>query len=272
MNWAYIIFAGYTGVVVAIVLRLFKKGWLNKVSVLVIALIAIISWGLFDTRYLNPRGLGLSGQTEEQKFDAAFSALPVYPVLQEHAPQLLAQLREKAVVMRKEGKSPQQIIDAIRPDIISFQIQSLQSAPDANAVAFMQITMQQAALIQRKSDDSCFRFLFPEVKGGINPVPLLPKNVMQRSLNVEAEMVRAAYGAEKHRVTDAERQLALRAMQPITRKLYTQYGSDLFLMAKPEKAVGKEKMTCNIIQDLWREVLLLPEDRAASIIRLSMAE
>lgn len=41
-------------------------------------------------------------------------------------------------------------------------------------------------------------------------------------------------------------------------------------MAEPEKAMGKEGLVCNMVQDLWRNVLLLPQPKAAAIIRLSL--
>ena len=71
-------------------------------------------------------------------------------------------------------------------------------------------------------------------------------------------------------VTDAERQRAQQEVQPILQKLTDHYGSDFSLMATPQQAVGKEQQVCNIVQDLWRQVLQLPDDRAAGIIRLSM--
>jgi hypothetical protein len=39
----------------------------------------------------------------------------------------------------------------------------------------------------------------------------------------------------------------------------------------PRKGVGKEKVACDIVQDLWRNVLTLPQDQAAGMIRLIMA-
>lgn len=41
----------------------------------------------------------------------------------------------------------------------------LQNAPDANVVNYMTINMEQTAAIQKVSDDACFRFLYPGVKG-----------------------------------------------------------------------------------------------------------
>jgi hypothetical protein len=39
-------------------------------------------------------------------------------------------------------------------------------------------------------------------------------------------------------------------------------------MADPSKGVGKEKVACEMVQDLWSQVLKLPTARAAGVIRL----
>ncbi|YCI82077.1 topoisomerase II [Enterobacteriaceae bacterium] len=269
MNWTHIILAGYVGAVIAMLVALMrKKGWVSKAGAVALALAAIVVWNVVDVHYFMPRQD--AQQTEAQKFDAAFEKLPIYSVLNEQDPQFMAHLRDRALAMRKEGKPEQQIIDAIQPEIMSLQIKRLQAAPDANVVAFMQANMQQTALMQKQSDDACFRFLFPEVKGGVNAARLLPQDVTRHRMEVDAEMMRAAWGANKHTVTDAERQRAQQDVQPILQKLTDHYGSDFSLMATPQQAVGKEQQVCNIVQDLWRQVLQLPDDRAAGIIRLSM--
>lgn len=271
MNWTHIIVAGYAGAVIALLVTLLrKKGWVSKAGAVVLALAAIALWNVLDARYFMPQRQSVQTQSEAERFDAAFAKLPIYGVLKEQEPQFMAQLRDHSLAMHKEGKSEQQIIDAIQPEIMTLQIKRLQSAPDANVVAFMQANMQQTALVQKESDDACFRFLFPGVKGGINAARLLPQDVTLHRMEVDAQMMRAAWGETKHTVTEAERQRAQRDVQPILQKLTDRYGSDFSLMATPQQAIGKEQRVCNIVQDLWREVLQLPADRAAGIIRLSM--
>lgn len=271
MNWTHVLLAGYVGIVIAaLVGMLRKKGRVSKVGAVVLIVAAIAAWNLFDDYYLMPKERGVQMQTEEQQFDEAFASLPVYSVIKEQEPQFMAQLRERALTMRKEGKSEQQVIDAIQPSIMALQMKRLQVAPDANVVAFMQANMQQTSQMQNVSDDACFRFLYPGVKGGVNAARLLPQDVTRHRMDVDAAMMRAAWGATKHTVTDAERQQAQRDVQPIVQNLARAYGDDFSLMATPQQAIGKEKRVCNLVQDLWRQVLALPADRAAGIIRLSM--
>ena len=272
MNWTHVILAGYVGAVIAIVVGIFrKKGWIGKTSAVVIALLAIAVWNIIDVKYLIPRNSATQQMTQAQRFDQAMERLPLYQIIREQEPEAWSRIREQALAMQKAGETEQHVIDAIQPQILTIEMARLQTAPDANVVAFMQANMQQTAMIQKQSDDACFRFLFPAVKGGINAAKLLPAEVTQHRLDVDADMMRAAYGPNKHQVTPQERQQALQDIQPVVRKLAQQYGQDIALMNDPRNAIGKEGVVCNITQDLWRQVLLMPANRAAGIIRYSVS-
>jgi hypothetical protein len=36
--------------------------------------------------------------------------------------------------------------------------------------------------------------------------------------------------------------------------------------------VGKEKLSCDMVQEMWAKVLKLPEKQAAGVIRLAVSE
>ncbi|MCT4715060.1 topoisomerase II [Enterobacteriaceae bacterium H18W14] len=271
MNWTHVILAGYIGAVIAVVVGFArKKGWIGKVAALVIAAVAIVAWNIIDVKYLIPRDGKASMQAQVSQMDEAFNKMPVYQVMKEHQPALFESVRQRSLTMHKEGKTEQEIIDAIQPQILAFQMKQLQNAADANVVAYMQINMQQTAMVQKASDDECFRFLFPAVKGGINAVRIIPREVTMRRMEVDADMLRSAFGPDKHTVTAEEREQAQRDIQPIVQQLVKQYGQDIQLMEDPRQAIGKEAVACNLVQDLWRNVMLLPPQKAAAIIRLSV--
>lgn len=173
--------------------------------------------------------------------------------------------------MQKEGDSEQHIIDVIQPQILRLQMSRLQNAPDANVVDYMRANMEQTAAIQKVSDDACFRFLYPDVKGGINPLRVLDKPMMERRMQADADMMRAAYGQNKHTVTPQERETAVADVRPIMKALAAKYGEDIQLLQTPDQAVGKEKVSCDMVQEMWAKVLKLPENHAAGVIRLAVS-
>lgn len=234
-------------------------------------MVAIVAWNLFDVHYLIPRESPDYGLTDAQKFENAMLAMPVYQVLKEQEPALWQNILNRATQLKEAGKSEQQIIDAIQPQILQVQMARLQQAPDANVIEYMKINLEQIAAVAKVGDDECFRFLFPAVKGGINPVRIIPRELMNRRMASDMSMMHAAYGPNKHTVTAQEKQLALQDLQSIGPGLVQRFGPDIQIMADPSKGVGKEKVACEMVQDLWSQVLKLPTARAAGVIRLMLS-
>ena len=272
MNWTHVILAGYIGAVLAAVVGLFrKKGWVGKASGAAIFVVAIVAWNLFDVHYLIPRESPEYGMSEEQKFESAMLKMPTFQVIKEQEPAFWENIRGQAVQMKEAGKSEQQVIDAIQPQVLQLQMARLQQAPDVNVVEYMKINLEQMAAVEKAGADECFRFLFPAVKGGINPVHLISRDILERRMESDARMMRAAYGPDKHTVTAQEKHQALLDMQSLGPTLMQRYGQDLEIMSDPSKGVGKEKIACDLVQSFWSQVVALPTANAAGVIRLAVS-
>jgi hypothetical protein len=101
---------------------------------------------------------------------------------------------------------------------------------------------------------------------------VLPKEMLTYRATVDAEMMRSAYGAGKHTATPQEQERAQQDLQPVAEKLMQKYGADVAILSEPQKGVGKEKLTCDMVEELWSNVLALPADKAAGIVRFMMAQ
>lgn len=235
-----------------------KKG--VRIAIAVVVGIAAGSWFFRD-----------NAPTPEQ-LDAAFSNMPSWQVIKEQEPAFRSKIQDQVLAMNKAGKTEQEIIDTIQPQILNLQMARLQTAPDANVVEYMKLNIEQIAAMQKLSDDNCFRFVYPEVKGGVNPMRLLDKELMQRRMQADATMMRAAVGPNKHTVTPQEITRAETDVVPIIQKLTVKYGDDIELLQSPAKGKGKEKLSCDLVQDLWNDVLALPEPQAAGLIRYSVSD
>ncbi|AXF60796.1 topoisomerase II [Leclercia sp. W6] len=240
-----------------------RRAWTPIVAVAVISA-AVAFWVYYDKQRLQ--------NTPDHRLDTTLNAMPSWQVLKEQDPRFVTRIREQILTMQKAGDSEQDIIDVVQPQILSLQMSRLQYAPDANAVAYMKINMEQTAAIQKVSDDACFRFLFPGVKGGVNPMRVLDKDMMQRRMQADAEMMRAGWSNDRHTVTPEEHAAAVEDVRPIMQELTVQYGKDIQLLVMPENAVGKEKLTCEMVQAMWGKVLKLPEQKAARVIRMAVTE
>ena len=240
-----------------------RRAW-TRIAVVAIISAAVAFWVYYDKQRLQI--------TPEHRLDTTLNAMPSWQVLKEQDPQFVTRIREQILTLHKAGESEQEIIDVVQPQILNLQMSRLQYAPDANTVAWMTINMEQTAAIQKVSDDACFRFLFPAVKGGVNPMRVLDKPMMQRRMQADAEMMRSAWGKSRHTVTPEEHAAAVEDVRPIMQALADNYGEDIQLLVMPENAVGKEKLTCEMVQAMWGKVLALPEQKAARVIRMAVTE
>ncbi|OQP32108.1 topoisomerase II [Pantoea latae] len=267
MNWTHVLLAGYAGAVISAVVALMrKKGWIGRISAIVLTLAAIALWNVMDAYYLKNQ----TNQNIDQQLDAAMASMPTWQVLKEQEPEKVEQIRAQAALMIKAGKREQQVIDSIQPQILAIQKNRLAYAPDEQVVAVMQVNVAQIEAVQQVSDDACYRFLFPEVKGGINPTKLIPQTVMSQRIKADVAMMRAAWGPDKHIVTSEERQHAQLSARKVIQMMVPTYGQNLEILNDPRKGAEKEKITCNLYKDLWRNVLALPQNEAAGIIRMAM--
>jgi len=239
-----------------------NKTWIRIVVVTLLAAV-VAFWVYFDKQRQHP---------PEQQLDATLNAMPAWQVIKEQEPVLHQRILDQMAALQKAGEPEQKIIDTIQPQILHLQMSRLQNAPDANVVNYMTINMEQTAAIQKVSDDACFRFLYPAVKGGVNPMRMLDKDLMTRRMQADADMMRAAYGKNRHTVTPEEREAAVTDVRPIMKTLADKYGEDIQLLQMPEKALGKEKLSCDMVQEMWAKVLALPEQKAAGVIRLAVSE
>lgn len=196
---------------------------------------------------------------------------PLYQAISQHEPDVWLQLQRQIAAMHQDGQDEQARIDALQQQVLRISVQRLQLAPDAETVAYMRANMVQTAQLQKLGGETCFRFLYPEVRGGINPVQLLTREQAEQRMKADVAMYNASFGPRQHQVTPQEREQAHRDIQPIVREMMDKYGDDFGLLAEPHNATGKEMEMCNMVQDLWQQVFALPEKNAAAVIRYSVA-
>ncbi|EOU9604299.1 hypothetical protein ACOJCO_002005 [Cronobacter dublinensis] len=269
MNWNHVLLSALIGVALAgIASTLYKKGKVNKLAAIAIFVVGIVLWNVADIAWLK----GSKATSPEQGFDEAFSSMPVYALIKEKDPAFYARMRNQAVEMVKQGKTEQEVIDMIQPQMADLEMKRIQFAPDNDVMAYMRVNMEQTREMQQHSDDACFRFLMPQVKGGVNPVKLLSKEVIAKRMDVELKLLSASYGPNTHKVTAEEQKLAEETLAPIGQALATKYGDTIDVFTDPQKGVGKEKEVCNMVQELWHNVLALPPEKAGPAIRISMQQ
>ncbi|MCW2481082.1 hypothetical protein [Candidatus Symbiopectobacterium sp. NZEC135] len=265
MNWQHVFFSAAVALVAASVLALMrKKQWIGKTTGVVIFVAVIIGWNVIDTAYLMPNK---SRSLELQYAEASMAKLPIFQTIKQYAPDTYQTLKEKVVDAKAEGKDLQQAIDLVQADSSAFLLSRLYSAPDDKVITTLKVMLEQGENIQQQSDEACFKFFFPFVSGGVNPLTLNSTELIQRRMRADSELVAASYTSPRAADKPREDAAAAQAIQPVIQRLYGQYGADLQMIADPAAKQVDRKKVCDITLQLYRHILALPPQQAAAVIR-----
>ncbi|MBG6248040.1 hypothetical protein [Candidatus Symbiopectobacterium sp. PLON1] len=256
MNWQHVFFSAAVALVVASILAwMRKKQWIGKAMGVVIFVAVIIGWNVIDSAYLMP---DKSRSLELQYAEASMAKLPIFQIIKQYAPDTYQTLKEKVVDAKAEGKDLQQAIDLVQADSSAFLLSRLYSVPDDKVITTLKVMLEQGENIQQQSDEACFKFFFPFVSGGVNPLALNSTELIQRRMHADSELVAASYTSPR---------AAAQALQPVIQRLYGQYGADLQMIADPAAKQVDRKKACDITLQLYRHILALPPQHAAEVIR-----
>ena len=270
MNWTEVMVWGISGAVVgSLIAALHKKGKIDRVPAVLLFLVLIIGGNILWGGVIKPR---LAGNSEEQKIDQALAALPLYNTIKSQEPALYDQIRSNILNMRKEGKSQQDAIDTVKPMVSVLLSQRITHAPDANVNDAMQVNLEEMQTLQARKDGSCFKFLYPQVSGGVNTAQVLPPALFQKDLNTMNDLLLATGSGQTVLPEPVSAEKVVQMMAPVREALASMYGEQLQMfsdLTKPD--VDREKV-CEISVSLYSGILALPPADSAAILRQMLGQ
>ncbi|WP_241575155.1 hypothetical protein [Rosenbergiella nectarea] len=268
MNLSQVIVSGCVAVVLGIIVDfLRKKGWISKTQAWVIFLITISLWNI-GVHYLNKE---LIANKSIVSIESAIKKISYFKVIEEYDLQTYTRLKNKMIAVAKEHLPEQEMIDAIQPDISNIQRERMRFSTNPWVIEVIRLNIEQIEIIQKVDPDKCFKLLFPEVKGGINPLHYLSEEFLKRRIATDTEMMRSSYSQNRHIITDKEKDKAKENIQSVAKSLHIEYGDDLNILDQPIKGLGKEKIACELVKTMWEKVISLPEEEAAGLTRFILS-
>lgn len=245
MTWTLLLAVACVALVIAIAVgRQRKSGWFNKGSIVALIVVFFAAGNVINIQYHKAQD-----RENETQLETGLQNTRLWPVIQEHEPDLAANLRTQMLELVKKGVEEQRALKMIETEIFALKRQRLQFAPDDSVLAWMHEMLE---------DNTC---LSQQGSGGSG-----------QTTDAEFAMIRASWGPDKHSITREERQNAERDMESLALTMVEKYGDDVQLLAQPEKAQGKRALYCAMSRDFLNTMLELPPSRAAGLFRLSMTE
>ncbi|WP_147199074.1 hypothetical protein AAGQ96_15230 [Pantoea sp. MBD-2R] len=190
--------------------------------------------------------------------------MPAFRTIKVQQPELFQQLQQEFNAALQEGMNEQQALEVLRPALSDLINQRISYVSNAQLHSFMQISLEEMKLIRQKSAQLCYRFLFPQINGGINTSEVLPQALRDREMAALDTFLMQSRGAKQP--MDIARSRA--DLQALVGTLYGKWGSDLQTLNSPAEAGVDKSKLCDMTIDLYQSVLALPVNQSAGVLRI----
>jgi hypothetical protein len=253
------LFSALVWLVVTGTLRKRKK--LSTAAALLLFVLPLLAGNLYYFGWMRPE------QQQLAKIDAAaaqLATLPVWRTVREQQPDLYQQAYDELLSHLRAGMPPQQAIDRLRPMVADLLNQRINAARDEDLIDYMQVSLEQMKQMRKLGAGQCFRFLFPQVKGGVSVSELLPKALIDRELQSMDVLLKHSRGVEQ----PVDLKQGRVQLQAVVGGLYQRWGSDLQTLNTPAESGVSESKLCDMTIDLYQSVLALTGKDSANVLRI----
>lgn len=263
MNWVAIGVGAGAGVVAVLlsagIMRLFGQANSKAANILYLVVFALTL--AVGREFVEPR-------IQAQRVESALLDMPVYRTLQQHEPKAYEQIRS-AIETSIANKLPQEQMWAVtRPVITEVATRRLPHASDTVLVKYGAHIVSATTLLHAKGGDACFSYINPAPGEALDFTALLGREVAEQELSLVAEIVTSAAGKKRAAVTETEAKLDVDA---VIGKLLSKYSQpDLAALQNPNSPNVDKRKYCQVIIDLYKEVIALPAPRNSQLLRYLM--
>lgn len=244
-----------------VIALLVKRGSLGKIAALLLLILPLLAGNLYYFRWMAPQ------QAEVARLDAAqlkLSTLPVWRTIKVQQPALYQQASDELRNALQSGLAEQQAFDRLRPLAADLLNQRINSAADEDLIGYMSISLEEMKQLRQQSAERCFRFLFPQVREGVDIAELLPRSLIEAEMQMMDRLLVNSNGNE--RVVDLPR--GRKQLQSVVKTLYGKWGSDLQTLNTPAEPGVDEGKLCDMTIDLYQSVLALADKDSANVLRI----
>ncbi|CCG87908.1 hypothetical protein EPIR_2545 [Erwinia piriflorinigrans CFBP 5888] len=240
---------------------LWKSKKLTAPAAILLFLLPILAGNIGYYRWMAPQ------RQQEAAIDYArtqLASLPVWRTIKVQQPALYQQASDELIGYLRKGMPLRQAVELLRPLAADLLNQRINTARDKDLIAYMQISLEEMKQIRQLSPGQCFRFLFPQVKGGVNIAELLPQDLIARDLVAMDSLLQHSNGAAPPDDLSRGRQ----QLQKVVQGLYNRWGSDLQTLNTPGEPGADETKLCDMTIDLYQSVLALTDKDSANVLRI----
>ena len=249
-------FALLAVVIIILIRTTALRVWQGLVLFLLPLLLANLLW----FSWLHPRQ---QREALAAEVAARLSEAPGYRVLKQQEPALWQLLNRELMHKLAEGVPADQALGDMRGWLMDLVNQRMTRASDEAIIHYIRISVQEMQALQQQDTQRCFRFLYPQVSGGVNLQQVLPPALNQQDGEALEQLLQHSTGEE----LPVDQAMAQRDLQSVVQTLYGKWGDKLQQLNMPADTAVDRSALCAMPVDLYNGILALPDQHAANLLR-----
>jgi hypothetical protein len=190
---------------------------------------------------------------------------PVYAVLREHEPVIFKHIADWYADVGQGKATRAQFINFTNAQLSEVATRRLAHASDAAVLALLKDMIANARQLELRYDDSCFRFLFPQVSGPPDFAASLDAAAQARTFEVIANVIRTSAEAPQPLPEAAAVQDNLAA---VVNDTYEEWGADAQMIAHADDPRVDRRKVCIMTLSMYDRILARPPADASALIRV----
>ncbi len=207
-------------------------------------------------------GAWLFATADSRAADSHLQTLTAYQVVKRHEPEVYSRLLDQYVAARAGRITPARFASLANAAISEAATRRLGTAAPAAQLALMRDMTANLAALRARHDDSCFRYLYPEITGGADLAGAIEPEAQARTLELAAEVIRTSAETPSAPASPDE---AARKLAPIIDAVYARFGADTQLMSRVREPGIDRVKVCDIALALYERILALPPADASLV-------
>lgn len=200
-----------------IVIVLIKTTRLRLWQGLIIFLLPLILANLLWFSWVAPHQLQAS---QREQAVNQLAKMPGYRVLQAQEPALWLLLTQELTRRIRAGEPAEKATGELRGWLIEVINQRLMRGTDAAVVNYISVSVEEMRALNQIDPGLCFRYLYPQVSGGINLLTTLPPSLNRKEADAMEQLLLNSPLPDQ----PLDKALAQDDLQKIVARLYQQWG------------------------------------------------
>lgn len=230
---------------------------MTKAIVIVVALALLALAGVWTWPHFQ-------GWQRSRAAQAELLRQPVYDVLQEHEPAIFKHIADRYGDIG-HGRSEADFTNFANAQLSEVATRRLAHASDTAVLALLNDMITNARRLEQRPDDSCFRFLFPQVSGPPDFAASLDAAAQARTFEVIAEVIRTSTETPQPL---PEAQAVQDNLASVVNATYAQWGADAQMIAHADDPRVDRRKVCAMTLSLYDRILARPPADASALIRV----